>query len=361
MATKGTSAAYLPASAVLIAIACGRAGAWRSLLLAIVPGLLLALLPMAPNSIRNLKSYHSLSGEAASLLNSAHDPGSVVGVVIKNLANQFAFGPDHSIQSLENATRSLLGKFRLNPDDPNTNGAFEQLHGTNLHFFYTIGCEDVIPAPVQTALVLLLLPLLLVMPSFRKSAGTLPLACVMIGSFLLFCAIFRWQPWGGRLLIPAFFMAAPLVGKAEDLMRPRWIPVLLIALEAMFLWQHISYTGQRHVMGWSSVFRMPKEDQMSMAFMGRKEEIRSVIETLRAKNVRQILVDGRDSPIYGLLREVRCSLPGVTVSSGHLATPSNSDAKVEAVGASDEGDAARQNGYERIWSGKFYRVYSRQQ
>jgi len=359
MATKGTSAAYLPASALLIVIACLRAREWKVLLLAILPGLLIALLPMAPNSIRNIQSYHSLSGEAASLLNSAHDPVSVVGVVIKNLANQFAFGSDHSIQSLEKATRSLLVKISLDPDDPNTNGAFEQLHGTNLHFFYTIGCEDVIPAPVQTALVLLLLPLLLMMPSLRKGSGTLPLACVMIGSFLLFSAIFRWQPWGGRLLIPAFFMAAPLIGKAEDLLRPRWIPVLLIALEAMFLWQHISHTGQRHLMGWSSVFRMPKEDQMSMAFMGRKEEIRSVIETLRAKNVSQIQVDGKDSPIYGLLREIRISLPEAQIMSGHLSTPSQADVLIEALGSTAATTPRQIAGYEVIWSGAFYRVYCR--
>jgi hypothetical protein len=359
MSTKGTSAAYLPASALLIVIACLRACELKALLLAILPGFLIALLPMAPNSIRNLQSYHSLSGEAASLLNSTHDLGSVVGVMIKNLANQFAFGSDTSIQFQENATRSLLGKISLNPDDPNTNGAFEQLYGPNLHFFYMIGCEDVIPAPVQTALVLSLVPLMLLLPSFRKGEGTLPLVCVMIGSFLLFCVIFRWQPWGGRLLIPAFFMAAPLVGKAEDLLRPRWIPILITAFEVMFLWQHISYTGQRHLMGWCSVFHLSKESQMSVAFMGRKEEIRSVMDTFRYKNVAQIQVDGKDSPIYGLLREIRNSLPEAKIISGHLSTPSQADVIIEALRSTAAVTPRQIDGYEVIWRGVFYRVYCR--
>jgi len=360
LATKGTSAAYLPASALLIAIACLRAREWKVLMLAILPGFLIALLPIAPNSIRNMQSYHSLSGEAASLLNSSHDPGSVVGVAIKNLANQFAFGSRGSIEGLENATRGVLLKLGENPDDPYTNGCFEQLHGPNLHFFYTIGCEDVIPAPVQMALVLLLVPLMLLLPSFRKGSGTLPLACVMIGSFLLYCAIFRWQPWGGRLLIPAFFMAAPLLGKAEDLLRPRWIPILITVLEVMFLWQHISYTGQRHLMGWCSVFHLSKEDQMSVAFLGRKDEIRSVMDALRSKNVRQIQVDGKDSPIYGLLREIRISLPEAKIISGHLSTPSQADVMIEALGSAAPTTPRKIDGYEVIWSGTFYRVYCRQ-
>ena len=354
MATKGTVVAYLPASALLILIACVKSGEWKSLLLAGVPGLLIALLPMAPNSIRNLQSYHSLGGEAAALLNDSHDPRSVVGVAVKNVANQFACGSDAIIKSLEAGTRILLKEIGSNPDDSHTNGNFEQLNGPNLHFLYAVGCEDEIPAPIQTGLCLLI-PLFLMIPAFRKASGTIALSCVFMGSFLLFCTIFRWQPWGGRLLIPAFFMAAPLVGKAEDLFKPKWIPILITALMMAFLWQHISYTGQRHLLGWWSVFRMPKEEQMSIAFMGRMEEIRKVAGILQEKQAIDVMVDGKDSPIYGLLREVHKELPLVRLRSGHLASPSNADAIVEAVSSGDE---VLPMGYHLNWSGKYYRVYS---
>ena len=354
MATKGTVVAYLPASALLILIACVRSGEWKSLLLAGVPGLVIALLPMAPNSIRNLQSYHSLGGEAAALLNDSHDPRSVVGVAVKNVANQFACGSDAFIKSLEAGTRILLKEIGSNPDDSHTNGNFEQLNGPNLHFLYAVGCEDEIPASIQTGLCLLI-PLFLLIPAFRKASGTIALSCVLMGSFLLFCAIFRWQPWGGRLLIPAFFMAAPLVGKAEDLFRPKWIPILVTALMMAFLWQHISYTGQRHLLGWWSVFRMPKEEQMSVAFTGRMEEIRKVAGILKEKHATNVMVDGKDSPIYGLLREVHMELPLIRLHSGHLAAPNNADAIVEAV-SGDEGVVPM--GYHLDWSGKYYRVYS---
>jgi hypothetical protein len=354
MGTKGTALAFLPSSALLIVAACLCHRAWRVMLLAFLPCLLLPLLPLAPVAMRNLTTYHSLGGETAGLLNAEHHPKAILGVVIKDVVNQFAFGSKDSIHTLEYGVRSLMDRLGLNPDDPATSIQTPQLDSGKFSFFYMIGCEDVIPAPVQTALVLLL-PLILLFPSFRKNSGTLPLACVMIGSFLLFCAIFRWQPWGGRLLIPAFFMAAPLIGKAEDLLRPRWMPILITALEVMFLWQHISYTGQRHLMGWCSVFHFSKESQMSVAFMGRKEEIRSVMDALRSKNVSQIQVDGKDSPIYGLLREIRISLPEAKIISGHLAAPNNADAIVEAV-SGDEGVVPM--GYHLDWSGKYYRVYS---
>ena len=355
MATKGTSAAYLPASAMLIAISCVFTGAWRPLLLAVVPGVCIALLPMTPNAMRNLYSYHSLSGEASALLNDTHDLKSIVGVVVKNTANQFACGSDQFIASLENCTRMLLKKAGLNPDDPHTNGNFVQLQGPQFHFLYAVGCEDEIPAPIQTALALLIL-LFLMFPAFRRSAGSLALACVVLGSFVLFCAIFRWQPWGGRLLIPAFFMAAPLVGNAEDLFRPRWLPLLITALEMAFLWPQISYTGQRHLLGWWSVFRMPKEEQMSIAFVGRMEEIRKVAGMIKEKSAMDILVDGKDSAIYGLLREVHLELPQVKLRSGHLNAPGNADGIVESVG----GDVEKApEGYHCDWSGKYYRVYFR--
>lgn len=354
MATKGTVVAYLPASALLILMACARNGEWKSLLLAGVPGLLIALLPMAPNSIRNLQSYHSLGGDAAALLNDSHDPRSVVGVVVKNVANQFACGSEAFIKSLEASTRILLNEIGSNPDDPHTNGNFEQLQGPNFHFLYATGCEDEIPAPIQTTLALLI-PFFLLIPTFRKDAGTIALSCVLMGSFLLFCAIFRWQPWGGRLLIPAFFMAAPLVGKAEDLFRPKWLPLLITALEMAFLWPQISNTGQRHLLGWWSVFRMPKEEQMSVAFTGRMEEIRKVGGILKEKHATNVLVDGKDSAIYGLLREVHLELPDVKLHSGHLANPNHNDVIVEAVSGTNE---MPPKGYSLDWAGKYYRVYS---
>ena len=356
MATKGTVAAYLPASALLILIACARNGEWKYLLLAIIPGLLIALLPMAPNTLRNFQSYHSLSGDAVALLNDRHDPRSVVGVAVKNVANQFACGSDAFIKSLEAGTRILLKDIGSNPDDSHTNGNFEQLKGPNFHFLYNVGCEDEIPAPIQTGLCLLI-PLFLLIPAFRKASGSIALSCVLLGSFLLFSTIFRWQPWGGRLLIPFFFMAAPLVGNAGALIVPQWVPLMVTALGVFFLQPHMMFHGQRHLFGWQSVFRLSKEEQMSLAMPGRHEEIRSVMDQLKNSGVRQILVDGHDSPNYGLLRQFRLSFPQMILRSGQAQHPEQADAIVDASGTPVVTGSGELKNYQLRWSGKFYSLY----
>jgi hypothetical protein len=353
MATKGTAVAYLPASAMLLLVASLRSGAWRSLAIAVLPGVLVVMLVILPNSLRNLETYGSITGPSAGMSNDSHDPGSVVGVAIKNVVNQFAFGSEGSIQRCEVVTRRILTSLGQNPDDPYTNIGAAQLGGANLHFLYAVGCEDEIPAPVQISLALLI-PIFLLIPAFRKGSGPIALTCVLIVSFLLFCAIFRWQPWGGRLLIPAFFMAAPLVGKVEDLFRPKWFPILITALEMAYLWPQISNTGQRHLLGWWSVFRMPKEEQMSIAFPGRLEEIRKVIGIVKVRDATEVMIDGKDSAIYGLLREVHLELPGVKLHSGHLANPNHADVIVEAVSGEHE---MPPKGYSLDWVGKYYRVY----
>jgi hypothetical protein len=359
MAAKGTAIAYLPAVAVLIALSVLRQGKGRVLLACLPLALFLALLPILPNSLRNLHTYHSLGGEALSLLNGSHAPGAVIGVMVKNLSNQFACGPDGVVALVEEACRSLLGFLGLPPDDPLTNIPAAQLGGTKLRFFYATGCEDVVPAPVH-ALLALLLPFLPLSARVRKSAGALPLMLVTVSSFVMFCGIFRWQPWGGRLLIPEFFLLAPLAGLAGEIILLRWICPMIVMLQLLFLSLQVSTVGARHLLGWWSVFRMSGEEQMSIAFMGRREEIRAVCTEIRDSGARIVKVDGKDSPVYGLLREIRMELPDVRVVSGHAATPSSEEIIVEALGSAQSDSRVIPKGYEIRREGRYYRVFRKE-
>ena len=358
MASKGTSAAYLPSIAALILIACLRVGAWRRVLLALIPGIALVTVTILPNSLRNLETYHSLTGPSAGMTNERHDLGSVLGVAIKNIANEYAFGSDASLHGVEIATRKVLGSLGLDADDPYTNLGSVQTGGAKLHFFYFVGCEDIIPAPIQMTLCLLA-PCFFLIPVFRKRTGTIALGGVVLGSFFLFCALFRWQPWGGRLLIPFFFMVAPLVGNAGALIVPQWVPLMVTALGVFFLQPHMMFHGQRHLFGWQSVFRLSKQEQMSIAMPGRHEEIRSVMDQLKNNGVRQILVDGHDSPNYGLLRQLRLSFPQVILRSGQAQHPGQADAIVDASATPVVTGSGELKNYQLLWSGKFYSLYLR--
>lgn len=358
MASKGTSAAYLPSIAALILIACLRVGAWRRVLLALIPGIALVTVTILPNSLRNLETYHSLTGQSAGMTNERHDLGSVLGVAIKNVANEYAFGSNASLNKVEIATRKVLGSLGLDADDPYTNLGSVQTGGAKLHFFYFVGCEDIIPAPIQMTLCLLA-PCFFLIPVFRKRTGTIALGGVVLGSFFLFCALFRWQPWGGRLLIPFFFMVAPLVGNAGALIVPQWVPLMVTALGVFFLQPHMMFHGQRHLFGWQSVFRLSKQEQMSIAMPGRHEEIRSVMDQLKNNGVRQILVDGHDSPNYGLLRQLRLSFPQVILRSGQAQHPGQADAIVDASATPVVTGSGELKNYQLLWAGKFYSLYLR--
>ena len=356
MATKGTAAAYLPAVALLLLIGSLRMGAWKSVIMAALPGVMIVAMAMAPNAIRNFHSYGSITGASLGMANDAHAPLSVLGVAIKNIANQYAFGSEEAIERVEAVAQKVLLDLGLNPDDPLTNIGAAQLGGSKLHFLYFPGCEDVIPAPIQTTLCLMI-PLFFLIPRFRGKPGTNALGGVVLVSFLLFCAIFRWQPWGGRLLIPEFFVAAPLIGLAETLLLPAWGVLVITALEILFLQPHMLSNGTRHLEGGRSVFALSKESQMSIALPGREEEIRSLLQVLRSSgaSISVVKVDGHDSPIYGLLRQMRLEFPNVKIRSGHAGLSSGEDAVVEAVGSLSDLSTAPQ-GYQTLWAGKFYRL-----
>jgi len=350
MATKGTAIAYLPASALLIVTACFRSRTFKPLLAAMIPGLLLVILPFAPMAIRNISTYHAIGGETSGLLNASHSPERVLGVAMRTVANEFAFGPQENIRVLEAVVRGAMKKGGMDPDDPTTTIQTAQLPDGKFQFFYFAGNEDIIPAPLQSGFCLLV-PLFLFFPSFRNRVGIVPLSCVMAGSFLLFCFIFRWQPWGGRLLIPEFFMVAPLFGIAANLI-PGWMSVGAVAIAFGFLQQQFLGHGQRHLEGGASIFAQPKSEQMSVGMPGRGREIREIVEFMRQHKVDTVLINGSVSPIYGLLREIRISLPSVSIRSTSGKGDLNGVALLELA---DECQPSP-TGFQTLYSGRYYRM-----
>jgi len=359
-ATKGTAIAYLIAPALLIIVACIRRKDLRVLLLASLPGILLVILPVAPQLIRNMEVFHSPNGPDVKISNSCHDPVSIAGVLLRNAVGQFTFDLKNWNHNLEVQTRKLLSHLGVNADDPATN--FQSM---NFHLPYYAGLEDIVPAPVQTGLTLLL-PLFLLLPSFRKSVGVLPLFIVTYLSLFFFCFIFRWQPWQGRLLIPAYFMAAPLAAMLLDVLRPRWLPGVVILLELLALKPHLMFAGQRPLLGEASIFRMSKFDQMSRMMPGRAEDIQKLMAHLEEhREIHKIMVDGGSTEIYGLLRQIRATRPDMTILSGHFDQPSQVDAVISTTipFAGVPPPPINPNptlppGFQLSWNGSYYRVFT---
>jgi len=359
LATKGTAIAYLPASALLIIAACIPTGAIRILLLAFFPSLLLSVLPVAPQLLRNMQVFHSPEGPNLHHSNLHHDPLSIASVALRNAVGQFTCGSESWNLMLEHETRSLLTHVGLNADDPST--TFE---GQTFHLPYYAGLEDIVPAPVQTTL-LLLLPFALLVPRFRRSQGMLLLFAVTFLSLLIFCLIFRWQPWQGRLLIPAYFIAAPMAGILLDILRPSWIPMAFTLLELLTLKPHLMFAGQRPLIGGSAIFRMSKQDQMSRMMPERSEEIKKLVAYLKGQgSIRSLAIDGGATEIYGLLRALRMGLPETTLLSSPTALPVADHPMIIESTTHDAGvptpprnpNPRSPKDYRVFWVGDYYRI-----
>ena len=358
IATKGTAIAYLPAVGLALTWAYLRHGAGRSLALAVVPGVALALLPATPQLLRNAEVFGSPAGPNLHHSNQSHSPKDLFNVAVRNAAGQFTCESEHWNKFLESRTRSLLAWAGCDADDPATT-----FDGQNFHLPYFAGLEDLVPAPAQTAL-LLLLPFSFLLADFRRNTGILLLFAMGLLSLVIFCAIFRWQPWQGRLLIPAYFVAAPLVGILLDHLRPRWMPVLFAAWALASLRPHLIYAGQRPLFGESSIFRNEKTDQMSRMHPGRSNEIRALTRYLKEFRAKEILIDGGATEIYGLLRELHQSAPGIPLRSGKsqntgsadaIIIPSLPDAGVPVPPANPAPTGP--DGFEAAWIGDYYTVF----
>jgi hypothetical protein len=324
-ATKGTAVAYLPAAGLALLLAYFRGRAWRALLIAAIPGCILAITPAAPQIIRNIQKFDSPAGPNIHHTNLSQGPDDLLNVAIRNIAGQFTCDSGVWNSALESRTRSFLVSLGLDPDDPAT--TFES---QPFHLPYFAGLEDLAPAPAQTALILLL-PLGFLFAAFRRHFTIALLFSIGLLSLVIFCALFRWQPWQGRLLIPAYFLTAPLAGFFLDQLRPRWLPILFAAWALASLRPHLIFAGQRPLFGESSIFRNEKTDQMSRMMPGRSNEIQKLATYLRDSKLHNIVIDGGATEIYGLLRELHQQVPQLMLQSGRQSEPGDADAIIIPV------------------------------
>lgn len=122
-------------------------------------------------------------------------------------------------------------------------------------------------------------------------------ALSLCGGFLLFCVLLKWQPWGTRLQLPLFVLAAPLIAATMPLDRRRWaVPaVAAFMLFCSVPWLFANQT--RPLWGDQSILRADRE---SLYFVKRPE-----LESYYAHAVEQFASRGS------------CNTIGILSSSGN--------------------------------------------
>jgi hypothetical protein len=218
--TKGTAYVFLP----FVLLACWWIGsaASRKLLLVRVPVLVLAILVLnGPLFIRNFRLSGSPLGFSTLLgddtlrqySNSRHSASITFANVVKNLSLHVVTpigAVNHEASRLIIASLQTL---HIDPDDPadTYRGGFH-LNNVSSH-------EERAGNPLQLALILVSILLL-----FSRRIGNRALrlfALGVIGSFVLFCALIRWEPWNARYQMPFFLLGVAFVGVVLERSWPR--------------------------------------------------------------------------------------------------------------------------------------------
>jgi hypothetical protein len=218
--TKGTTYIFLPC--VLLACWWIGSAASRRLLLLRVPVLVLAILVLnGPLFVRNYKLSGSPLGFGSPLgddtlrqySNSRYSASITFANVVKNLSLHVVT-PVGAVN--HEASKLVLASLRALHIDPNDQadtyrGGFH-MNGVSSH-------EERAGNPLQLALICLSILLL-----FSKRIGDRALrlfALGIIGSFVLFCALVRWQAWNARYHLPLFLLGVALVGVVLERSWPR--------------------------------------------------------------------------------------------------------------------------------------------
>ena len=174
---------------------------------------LLALALNTPHLVRNYRLFHSLLGispaphAAFKYTNDRFGAGPLLSNVLRNLALHASTPLDSVNRAVEAGCIRVLGAAGENPDDPDTTWDF-----TAFHVPPFTRHEATAGNPLHAVLILLVCGILLWRWKAIETRQALLLAIGLAAAFLLFCAVFKWQPWHTRLHLPLFALWAAVIG-----------------------------------------------------------------------------------------------------------------------------------------------------
>jgi hypothetical protein len=231
--TKGSAYAFIPP----IALACWWFGSARSRKLLLLAGpafVVVALSLNAPQYVRNFQLNGQPLGlpfpEAGSRLAWGNEHVTVSGTIsnaLRNAALQVATPSLRVNRATVSAVSWAIRAIGGDPDDPATTWAdtiwwkgfqlpndqrHEAFAGNPLHFF-----------------LLLVIGVALALDRGKRLPGALTLLLGLVGAFILYGVMLRWQVWGSRHFIPLLVLGAAVTGTAVGRM-PKAVGIVLTSI-----------------------------------------------------------------------------------------------------------------------------------
>jgi hypothetical protein len=305
--SKGTAFMFLP----FTALACWWMGSSRArkLLFVRLPILLLVVIALnGPFFIRNYRLSGSPLGFSSPLggdpervySNSRHSVSITYANIVKNLALHVGTPVDPLNTHI---SRLIVASLRILGIDPNDKASTYR-GGFNINAMSSH--ESLAGNPLQLVLICIASAML-----FDKRIGNRNLRAFMVGvggSFVLFCALIRWQAWNSRYHLPLFALGLAVVGVVLERGWPLWVTKAVALLLLFSALPFLFLNSLRPLAPWKdgSVLRKPRIDfyfeDMHQSFRN------SFLETARAvasTDCNEVGIDSSldftDYPLFALL------------------------------------------------------------
>jgi hypothetical protein len=253
--TKGTAYVLLP----FVVLACWLMGTARTRILFLKRSAPLLLLIFALNASQYFRSYEfsgsplgvplPVSYPRTDFLMAHITVRGTAANVLRNISLHLCT-PNRRLNSgVENFIRRGIRLLGVRPDDPN-----QTWIGLPFHMNHFSSNEIISGNPVHLILLLTSVGLLLWKPKEGiRRRWALLYATGVVASFVLFCALLRWQMWSSRYHLPLFVLGAALIGLALERYSPRplanTIATILLLVAVFFALTNRS----RSLIPWSRV------------------------------------------------------------------------------------------------------------
>lgn len=234
--TKGTAYVLLP----FLVLACWLMGTVRARILFLKRSAAFLLLTFALNAPQYLRSYEFSGSPLGVPLPVRHPRTELVMAhvtirgttanVLRNLSLHLS-SPSRNLNTrIENFVRRGISLLGVSPDDPS-----QTWIGLPFHMNHFSSNEVIAGNPLHLILLVVSVGLLLwkSKEGIRRRWAVLYAAGIFT-SFVLFCALLRWQMWSSRYHLPLFVLGSALIGLALERYFPRALANTIAATLVLF-------------------------------------------------------------------------------------------------------------------------------